>query len=132
MKERNFSEVTKKIRSVKFRERFDMVVGIGRGGVVPAYILARCLGAELDFIRIKFRDDDNRVCFKKPRLMKKISFDFEGKRVLLVDDRSKTGKTLEFARSLFAKAGSVKTFAVNGKADYSAYDEDCFLLPWNA
>ncbi|HEX7410817.1 MAG TPA: phosphoribosyltransferase, partial [Bacteroidales bacterium] len=24
----------------------------------------------------------------------------------------------------------VKTFAVNGKADYSLFDETCFTFPW--
>ncbi|NCB27269.1 MAG: phosphoribosyltransferase, partial [Bacteroidia bacterium] len=27
-------------------------------------------------------------------------------------------------------AKQIKTFAVNGKADYSLYDETCFKFPW--
>jgi len=42
----------------------------------------------------------------------------------------KSGTTLTYAMELLKGAKSIKTFAVNGKADYSLYDEACFLFPW--
>jgi xanthine phosphoribosyltransferase len=43
----------------------------------------------------------------------------------------KTGATLNYAVNLLKDdARLVKTFAVNGKADYSLYNEDCFRFPW--
>lgn len=57
-----------------------------------------------------------------------------GKRekILLVEDRVKTGTTLNYARQLLLGAGAavVKTFAVNGNADYCLYNEMCFRFPW--
>jgi len=37
---------------------------------------------------------------------------------------------IQKAKELLAKAALVKTFAVNGKADYSLFDEPCFKMPW--
>ncbi|MDD2515382.1 MAG: phosphoribosyltransferase, partial [Proteiniphilum sp.] len=50
--------------------------------------------------------------------------------ILLVEDRIKTGATVRFAIDLLHEAREIKTFAVNGKADYALYDEDCFKFPW--
>ena len=68
--------------------------------------------------------------YDKPKLLEEIDFDFKGKRILLVDDRVKTGTTLEFAKELLSGAKSVKTLAVNGIADYCLYNEACFRFPW--
>lgn len=53
-----------------------------------------------------------------------------GKSILLVDDRIKTGATIKLARELLKEARSIKTFAVNGTADYALFDETCFKFPW--
>jgi xanthine phosphoribosyltransferase len=47
-----------------------------------------------------------------------------------VDDRIKTGSTIRLARELLKDACSIKTFAVNGTADYALFDETCFKFPW--
>ena len=52
------------------------------------------------------------------------------KSILLVDDRIKTGSTIKLARELLKEARSIKTFAVNGTADYALFDEACFKFPW--
>jgi xanthine phosphoribosyltransferase len=62
--------------------------------------------------------------------MEEIRFNVSGKRILLVEDRVKTGATLSYAKELLSGAALVKTFAVNGKADYSLFDETCFPFPW--
>jgi xanthine phosphoribosyltransferase len=64
--------------------------------------------------------------------MEPIHFSAERKRILLVEDRVKTGASLQLAVQLLKEAGAnlVKTFAVNGKADYCLYDESCFRFPW--
>ncbi len=68
--------------------------------------------------------------YDKPKLLSEINFAFKGRKLLLVDDRVKTGTTLEFAKELLSEASLVKTLAVNGKADYCLYDESCFRFPW--
>jgi uncharacterized protein len=64
--------------------------------------------------------------------LEQINFDVQGKTILLVEDRVKTGNTLNYAKDLLLEAGAkyIKTFAVNGKADYCLYDELCFRFPW--
>ena len=47
-----------------------------------------------------------------------------------VEDRIKTGASVQFAIKQLQGAKLIKTFAVNGPADYSLYNEDCFKFPW--
>ena len=54
----------------------------------------------------------------------------KNKTILLVEDRIKTGATVNLAVSLLKDAAVVKTFAVNGNADYELYNESCFRFPW--
>lgn len=34
------------------------------------------------------------------------------------------------AKKLLSKAKSVETLMINGKANYSLFNEDCFKMPW--
>ena len=54
------------------------------------------------------------------------------KKILLVEDRVKTGTTLNYARQLLLGAGAagVKTFGVNGNPRPCLYNEMCFRFPW--
>ena len=70
------------------------------------------------------------MLFRSPKLLEPISFDFKGKKILLVEDRIKTGATVNLALELLKEAKTIKTLAVNGEADYSLYDESCFRFPW--
>ena len=80
--------------------------------------------------RKNLRDEQQRPKYDKPQLLEAIDFDFKGKRILLVDDRIKTGSTIVLAKELLKEAAVIKTFAVNGTADYALYDETCFRFPW--
>lgn len=118
------------IKKLNLKDKFDLIVGISRGGVVPAAIISSYLRLPLEIIRLNFRDESKNPKYRSPKLLRKIDFDFEGKRVLLVDDRSNSGATLRIAKKLLTKAKSIKTFVINGKADYFLFDEDCFKLQW--
>lgn len=75
----------------------DVIVGISRGGLIPARILADRLDIhDLSVIRISFYKGINQT-EKEPRLLQKISESLEGKRVLLVDDLSDSGTSLKAA-----------------------------------
>jgi xanthine phosphoribosyltransferase len=131
-REKSFAEVMDRFRSMRFEETFDLVVAIANGGIVPAGILAQKFGGvEVRLLRINLRDEHQRPRWDKPRLLAPVEFDFEGRRILLVDDRVKSGSTMRLARELrLEKAALVRTFAVNGTADYELYNEDCFKFPW--
>jgi xanthine phosphoribosyltransferase len=128
--EKSFDEVVERIRSIEIPETFDTVVAIANGGIIPAALINQRLGCEYQLLKLNLRDAMQNKLYDKPKLLSEIDFDFRGKRILLVDDRVKTGTTLEFAKELLSEAALVKTLAVNGKADYCLYDEPCFRFPW--
>ena len=120
-----------RIREMEFTEEFDTIVAIANGGIVPAGILNLRLNLDFQVLKINLRDERQQPKYDSPRLLEPISFDPAGKRILLVDDRIKTGSTIRLAKELLASASVIRTFAVNGTADYPLYDEACFKTPWN-
>ena len=130
MNTKPFEEVMERFRSLRIDEPFDMIVAIADGGILPAGILCRKLGLPVYLLKLNLRDACQNKLYDTPKLLHEIDFDFRGKRVLLVEDRIKTGTTIEYAKSVLTGAASVKTFAVNGTADYCLYDEPCFRFPW--
>lgn len=127
---KSFEEILEKARTIEFAESFDMVVAIANGGIIPAAIINQRLNCPIQLLKLNLRDAFQNKLYDKPRLLAEIDFDFKGKKILLVDDRVKTGTTLEFAKELLAGAAIVKTLAVNGVADYCFYNEPCFKFPW--
>ncbi len=124
------TEIIDGIKKLNLKDKFDLIVGISRGGVIPAAMVSSYLKLPLEIIKLNFRDDFQKPKFPAPRLIGPVDFDFEGKRVLLVDDRSNSGATLKTAKKLLSTAKSVKTLVINGKADYPLFEEDCFKMPW--
>ena len=119
-----------RFREITFHEQFDLIVAIANGGIIPAAILNQRLNLRMELLRINLRDPSQKPRFERPQLVSPIDFDIKGKTILLVEDRIKTGATVRFAIVLLHEAREIKTFAVNGKADYALYDEDCFKFPW--
>ncbi|MDY0183340.1 MAG: phosphoribosyltransferase [Proteiniphilum sp.] len=127
---KSFKEVMQRFREITFQEQFDLIVAIANGGIIPAAILNQRLNLRMELLRINLRDPSQKPRFERPQLVSPIDFDIKGKTILLVEDRIKTGATVRFAIDLLHEAREIKTFAVNGKADYALYDEDCFKFPW--
>ena len=114
---KSFDEVIERVRTIEIPETFDMVVAIANGGIIPAAMINQRLGCEFYLLKINLRDAMQNKLYDKPKLLAEIDFNFKGKRILLVDDRVKTGTTLTFAKELLSEASLVKTLAVNGIAD---------------
>jgi len=131
MEEKNWKQIQNKLDKISFKENFDLIVAIARGGVIPGFLISKKIKKNLELIWLRFRDDENKPAFKQPKLIKKIDFNFKGKRILLVDDISRTGTTFKTALKYLKGTRSIKTFVINGKADYYLYDEECFKFPWN-
>lgn len=126
-----FEEIKAKIGDFQWNEAFDRVVAIANGGIIPAALINQRLGLPFELIKVSLRGPNQVPIHEAPRLMEPIGFDPRGERILLVEDRVKTGASLKFAKALLEGEGAVvRTFAVNGPADYSLYDEPCFKFPW--
>jgi xanthine phosphoribosyltransferase len=130
LQEKTFDKVLEKFRTITLVEDFDMIVAIANGGIIPAAILNQRLNVDIQLLRINLRDNNQQPKFDSPKLLAPIDFDFMDKTILLVDDRIKTGASLKLAIRLLQGAKLIKTFAVNGNADYALYNEDCFKFPW--
>lgn len=124
------TDIQHKIQTVELAEEFDLLVAVARGGIIPATMLQFRLGCELEWLWLNFRADDQTPIRSRPELLRPLTFDPAGRRILLVDDRSTSGSTLNRARELMAGAALVRTLVVNGRADYSLFNDECFYFPW--
>jgi hypoxanthine phosphoribosyltransferase len=126
----SFREISERLKQTELPET-DLVIGIGSGGIVPAGIVAFHLNAELELMVLNYRDAQNNPLYEKPRILQKPDLHLEGKRILLVDDVSVSGKTMNTALELL-KGYNVKTLTMKGKADYVLFPEikDCVKWPW--
>lgn len=111
--------------------KFDLVVGIERGGVLPAYLAARWLDCPLATVAVRFRDDSHRPLTGRPELLRGLDRDVRGLRVLLADDVGNTGATLRRAAEVLTGA-EVVTMVISGNADISLFGphDRCIRWPW--
>jgi len=128
MKQISFKQIISKIKKIKF-EKFDVIVAIGQGGIIPASLVADKLKLDMKILWLNFRDENNKIKYKSPKLTKKFN-KITNKKILLVDDVNRTGKTLEKAKQIL-KRNKIKTFVINGKADYNIINsKECVRFPW--
>ena len=124
-----------KILAKKIQEKieFDIIVGIGRGGWVPARILSDILGNdELHTMRVKFYTTIGKTA-KEPLITHPTQFDVTGKKILLVDDISDTGESLITAVEHLKKREAGDIFIVTlVKKPTSKFIPDLFVRETNA
>ena len=128
----SLDKIKQLITEYEFNDDFDTIVAIANGGIIPAALLNQRLGLDFRMIRLSLRDKDQRPIYDSPQLVSPLDFDPKGRKILLVEDRVKTGATMACAKKLILEAGAkyVKTFAVNGPADNPLMDVPCFRFPW--
>jgi hypoxanthine phosphoribosyltransferase len=129
----DFETISRGLRSLNLPP-VDCVVGIAEGGTVPAALLAHQLGLPLRMLRINYRAADNSPQRPAPTLLAEIDLPLpEGARILLVDDVSVSGQTLELARGLLG-GREVVTLTLKGRADIVLFPEiaACVNWPWKS
>ncbi len=126
----SFQQILKRLKETELPET-DIVIGIGTGGVAPAVMVAAYLNTELRVMTLNYRDEQNRPIYDEPKVIAQPPSGLEGKKILLVDDVSVSGKTMQTALEQL-KGLNVKTLAMKGKADYVLFPEikDCVKWPW--
>jgi len=127
----SFTDISARLRSMVLPDT-DLVIGIGTGGIVPASLVAFHLGCELRIITLNYRDENNVPRYENPVILNMPEMPLlQGKRILLVDDVSVSGKTLNEALLHF-QGLNIKTLTMKGKADYVLFPDikDCVKWPW--
>jgi hypoxanthine phosphoribosyltransferase len=133
-----FGELCKELALAVTAYDPEIVVGIAKGGVLPAAVLASLLRREFYPIRLSRRHDD-RVVRDQPALLTPMPEAVAGKRVIVVDDIAVTGETLRLAAQealrLGAAAVKTATLFVHGasqRPDYFVLESDDLILnPWD-
>jgi hypoxanthine phosphoribosyltransferase len=127
----SFKTISERLRELKL-PRFDLVIGIGTGGIVPASLVAFHLNAELKVMVLNYRDEQNKPLYEDPKVIT-IPGDLKlpDRKILLVDDVSVSGKTLQKAKELLG-GYNVTTLTMKGTADFVLFPEieDCVRWPW--
>ena len=139
-------DIARRLKNTALPE-VEAIVGIATGGVAFASMVAFWLEKPLHIIHLNYRDENNQTRYAKPKLLKPFADDFImfskglqplaeptddlAKHILLVDDVSVTGATLEIAKNLLPNF-QVTTLVIKGKADLVLYPNlhPCILLPW--
>ncbi|MGQ9599705.1 MAG: phosphoribosyltransferase [Anaerolineae bacterium] len=115
-----------------------VIVGIAKGGVLPAAVLASILRREFYPIRLSRRHDDQ-VVRDTPEILLGPPPTIAGQRVLLVDDIVVGGLTLALARQACLEQGAaqVRTATLFAHSfsqfpDYVALVSDALIInPWD-
>ncbi len=129
--------IAEKIRSSNFQP--EVIVGILRGGLIPARLLADELGIEdIGMMEIKLYKTIG-LRGERPFLRQPLVLDIREKRVLLVDDISDTGLTLQLAMEAvgFYMPKELKTATLYIKPwtnlvpdYYGKVTENWIVFPW--
>lgn len=128
----------KKIRESGFKP--NVIVGVTRGGWVPARVLADLLEiTELVSLGVEFYVGVAET-LSEPVLTQRVSADVQDKKALLVDDVTDTGKSLQLAKEHLRQRGVRevriatlyrKPFSVT-KPDYCEKKTRCWVVfPWD-
>ena len=112
----------------------DIVVGIARGGVIPAVLLSKSLDVK-DMYVLKMRREGS-----ERRIIADILPDVSNKKILLVEDMIETGQSLIAGKKFLEEKGSEVKTACLYTIPISEFTPDYFLkqvdevvdFPWNA
>ena len=86
----------------------DLIVGITRGGLIPATMISHYLNKPMKILNVSFRDGLETPIIDN-ELLKHITDELN---ILLVDDINDTGKTLSWIKEKYSMAVSNVRFAV--------------------
>ena len=106
--------------------KFDLVVGIARGGLPIAMVVSDHLDVRIDFINVKSYDGIAQR--SSPKILSTLTQGISGKSVLLVDDLVDQGDTMETVRSYLLEQGpKLLEVAVVFKKPWTKFEPDYYL-----
>jgi len=107
-------------------KRFDLVVGIARGGMPVAMVISDRLNVRIDFINVKsyFGIAER----GHPKILSTLTDDIAGKNVLIVDDLVDQGDTMKVvAEYLFEQGPRLLEVAVLFKKPWTKFEPNYYL-----
>ncbi len=108
------------------RQRYDLVIGIARGGMPVAMVISDRLGAKVDIVNVKsYTGIAERL---KPRILSTLTEDITGEILLVVDDLVDGGDTMRTVIDYLSLESPNKiTTAVIFKKPWSKFEPDFFV-----
>ncbi len=131
MKEISIDSIMSRVRT-KIKGNFDFVVAIGRGGILPGYLISRYLDIPLEIVYSEFRNDNHKPKYENPKVQINYNIqNMKNKKILLVDDISNSGKTILNVKERI-KNNKITTVVIYGNADISLFGthDECIKWPW--
>jgi len=107
-------------------KRFDLVVGIARGGMPVAMVVADHLNASIDFINVKsyFGIGERGT----PKILSTLTHEIGGKSILIVDDLVDQGDTMKVVEGyLSARGPKLLEVAVLFKKPWTKFEPNYYL-----
>lgn len=122
-------------RALFEKEKFESIVAVTRGGLVPAAIIARELNIHMiDTICIATYDWQNQT--GNETVLK--SLEGDGSNILIIDDLADTGRTAQIVRAMLPKAHFATLYTkAAGKQFVDTFitevsQDTWILLPWDS
>lgn len=119
--------------ALKVRKDFrpDIIVGVSRGGLVPARLLSDMLGVDDVYImRVRHYTGIGKHA-KKPVIVQDIPISVAGKRVLVADDVADSGGSLAVVRNRLRGAKELRIATLHMKP-HSKFEPDYYVAETNA
>jgi hypoxanthine phosphoribosyltransferase len=107
-------------------KRFDLVVGIARGGLPVAMVVSDHLDLGIDFINVKSYVGIGER--ETPRILSTLTEEVKGKSILIVDDLVDQGDTMHLVKGFLARQGPrLLEVAVMFKKPWTKFEPDYYL-----
>jgi uncharacterized protein len=107
-------------------KRFDLVVGIARGGIPVAMVVSDHLNVRIDFINVKSYFGIG--IRGTPKILSTLTEEIAGKSILIVDDLVDQGDTMKVVKEYLSKQGpKLLEVAVLFKKPWTKFEPDYYL-----
>lgn len=104
MNVKTFEEVRQRFLEITFEERFDLIVAVANGGIIPAAMLNQRLNLDMQLLKLHLRDADQKQLYDRPRLLEEIRFEVKGKNII-GRGPGKNRNNLELCPTVVARCG---------------------------
>lgn len=136
--DRMLNRLVEMVKRDSFRP--DIIVGVSRGGLIPAAVLSDRLGVDCDAVRLRYYKSVQNT-EETPKIIQHISSDLSGKKVLIVDDVADTGHSLQTVKRYVQEKGAEDIMVCTLhykpcsviKPDHFVEETDAWIIyPWEA